>query len=163
MGLITWALTHSSNYGGVRKAPPPFLVIHGTGLPDGATADNEVAYLQRPDIGVSYSYYVAKDGRIWQLVPDEFVSWHAGESGWAEGHQLWNGLNAYSLGIGLESHNSEAEEYREKQIEMARWLCQGLMLRYNITAGRVLTHREISAPRKIDPVGFDIDAFRAGL
>ncbi len=163
MELISYALTHTSNYGEKRKSPPQLIILHGSGLPEGATADNEVAYLQRPGVGVSYSYYVSKDGRVFQLVPDSAVAWHAGKSEWAEGETFWNGLNAYSIGIGLESHNKNDEVYGEKQLEVTRWLVQGLMIRYEIPAQRVLTHREISAPRKIDPVGWNIDAFRASL
>lgn len=163
MGLITWALTHSSNYGRPRLNPPSFLIVHGSGLPEGATADGEVAYLQRPGIGVSYSYYVAKNGQVWQLVPDENVSFHAGVSFWTEAEQAWSSMNGYSLGIGLESHNSETENYPDAQVRMARWLAQGLMLRYNIPASRVLTHKEISYPRKQDPVNWDVNAFRASL
>ncbi len=163
MGLIAFAFTHTSNYGGRRKSPPAFVILHGSGLPEGATADSEIAYLQRPSIGVSYHYYVTKDGRIFQLVSDEFVAFHAGVSDWAEGDQLWSGLNAYSLGIGLESHNAETENYPDVQVETARWLTQGLMMRYDIPLDRVLTHKEISAPRKQDPVNFPIEDFRASL
>jgi N-acetylmuramoyl-L-alanine amidase len=174
--MITYAHTDPSNYGGLRTTKPELLILHGTGLPKGATADGEVAYLQQPDLKVSYHYYVSKDGRIWELVPPEYVAWHAGVSEWSEiaarargvlwppqETGMWEGLSAHSIGIGLESHNAPHEPYSDAQLRACKWLCQGLMGRFGIPPYRVLTHRDVSAPRKMDPVNWPHLWFTAQL
>lgn len=174
MSLIEYAPTDPDNYGQPRHTPIAFVVLHGSGLPEGATAEGEVHYLQRSGVGVSYHYYISKGGLIWQLVPDNYIAWHAGASRWdtdqadtvgavwSEGFAAWSGLNCCSIGVGLESHNAAAEIYPEAQLAAARWLVLGLMRRYSIPAHRILTHRMISAPRKVDPVNFDHAAFLGG-
>lgn len=77
---ITQAPTDPSNFGSVRGAPPELIILHGSGLPERATGAGELKYLQRSGIGVSYHYYVQKDGSVAQLVPDERVAWHCGAS-----------------------------------------------------------------------------------
>lgn len=174
--MIISAPTDPSNYGSLRVQHPQLVVIHGTGLPEGATADGEVAYLQQPGLKVSYHFYIAKDGRIWELVPPEYVAWHAGVSEWSEitarargapwppqETGMWEGLNNHSIGIGLESHNAEDEPYSDDQLRACRWLCQGIMGRYGIKPWRVLTHKMVSAPRKADPVNFPHLQFVSGL
>ena len=147
--------TDPTNYGPLRKEPPSFVIIHGTGLPADATSDGELSYLLRPNLRVSYHFYIRKDGRVRQLVPLENVGWHAGKSTWTEGDKTWDGLNAYSIGIGLESHNQSDEQYPLEQVQACVALTNLLMAIYSIPKTRVLTHRMISAPRKIDPVGWD--------
>src|SRR5690625_7618761 len=76
-------ITHPSNYGngaggsGINKGRQ-FIVMHGTGKHTTSSADDEIRFLSRENARVSYHYYITKDGRIFQLVPDEARSWHAG-------------------------------------------------------------------------------------
>ena len=165
--------THPSNYGLKRESPPELIILHGSGLPQGATGAGELKYLQRPNIGVSYSYYVAKDGSVAQLVPDEYVAWHAGASRWCEqvaqwrgfpfpaedAGRWWQGLNAHSIGVGLESHNLHGEVYGETQLAAAAALVAALCEEFEIPPYRILTHAMISAPRKQDPVDFPMATF----
>lgn len=166
--------TSPDNFGDSFAAPPELIVIHGTGLAHDATAEAEIRYMRRPGIGVSYHYYVDKDGLLSQLVPETHVAWHAGVSRWSQVEAaqrqvpwhdsgVWEGLNAHAIGIGLESHNDADELYPWAQQEAARWLCRGLMLRYDIPPWRVLTHAMVSAPRKVDPVNWNHRDFIFGL
>src|SRR5690625_1934256 len=78
-------ITHPSNYGngaggsGINKRRQ-FIVMHRTGKHPTSSADDEIRFLSRENARVSYHYYITKDGRIFQLVPDEARAWHAGSS-----------------------------------------------------------------------------------
>jgi N-acetyl-anhydromuramyl-L-alanine amidase AmpD len=154
---IEVAHTHESNYGGENRGRK-YIILHGTGKNPTATAAAEIKFLQRPHIGVSYHYYVTKAGAIVELVSPDERAWHAGASRW----QSDSDLNDLSVGVGLESSNGFAEVYPAEQMIATADLCRVLMARYGIAADRILTHRDISDPqgRKIDPVNFDITAFR---
>lgn len=168
--MITPTPTSLDNFGGVFRARPFFVVLHGTGLSHDATADNEIAYMQRAGVGVSYHYYITKNGGLTQFVPETHAAWHAGKSDWSQvaaaqrrvpwhDSGTWEGLNASSVGIGLESHNDADEEYPEVQLAACKWLCRGLMMKYSIPPWRVVTHAMISAPRKVDPTNFPYTEF----
>jgi hypothetical protein len=141
-----------------------------------ATAEDELKSFSNPStpgMGKSYSYYVAKDGRVWSLAPPDRVAYHAGTSSWnkdaaarrkvtwptEEGDAQFAALNIMSIGIGMESHNTEGEVYPEAQLHACATLCRDLMQRYRIPKHRVLTHYMVSAPRKTDPVNFDLAQF----
>jgi hypothetical protein len=167
---------HESNYG-IPRVETAFIVLHGTGLSMAATAEDELKSFSNPStpgMGKSYSYYVAKDGRVWSLAPPDRVAYHAGASSWnkeaaarrkvvwpaEEGDAQFAALNLTSVGIGMESHNNEAEVYPEAQLHACATLCRDLMQRYLIPRHRVLTHYMVSAPRKVDPVGqFSLEQF----
>lgn len=155
--------TDPGNYGGLFSEPPLFVVLHGSGLTVDATADNEVRFLRRPGIKVSYHFYVRESGLITQLVPLTHVAYHAGESTWTEGEVSWSRLNPYSLSIGLESNNLENEHYPAEQLGATLGLTRLLMELQSIPRERVLTHRQISYPRKADPVNFPLEAFISQL
>lgn len=165
--------THPSNYGSLRPSWPEFIIIHGSGLPLGADGLQELTYLRRPYLGVSYHLYVARNGTVARLVPETHIAHHAGESDWSEvaaaargvafppndAGRSWRLLNRYSIGVGLESHNQTGEVYPEIQLEAAAALVGSLMGEYSIPYHRILTHAMVSAPRKVDPLGFDLAAF----
>jgi N-acetyl-anhydromuramyl-L-alanine amidase AmpD len=133
--------------------------MHGSGIKPGVPAKNEIKYLQRAQIFVSYHIYITKTGDVHQMIPDlQFRGWHAGSSGWGGDSDL----NDLSVGIGLESTNSFAEVYPAPQWDAAMELVRSLMGELGVVPSNILTHREISIPkgRKIDPVAFPIDQFR---
>lgn len=154
--------THHSNYGDGMGGPGTnrgrrFVILHGTGKRPETPAENEIMYLQRPGVGVSYHYYVTKAGTVVQFVPNEARAWHAGSSVWRDDRDL----NDMSIGVALESSNALDEVYPDRQVAAARILVSGLMSRYAIPASGVLTHRDVSDPRgrKIDPVNWPVEEF----
>src|SRR5680860_1466014 len=158
--------THESNYGNGRgdagrNLGRRFIILHGSGKHPTATAAQELAYLQTPGIRVSYHAYATKDGALHQLVPFGARAWHAGSSRWRE----YEDLNDLSIGIAFESTNATDEAYPPAQVGAVFELVRDLMTAFDIPPTRVLTHKEVSYPqgRKVDPVNFDIDAFRARL
>ncbi len=170
-------LTDPSNYGALFPSPPEFIILHGSGIAPGAAGEDELAYLQRPGIGVSYHFYIQKSGEVTRLVPETHIAYHAGASEWnvaaalergfdfpaEDVGRLWVKLNYHSIGIGLESCNLEEEVYPGAQLEAAAALCGAYMGRFGIPKYRVLTHRMVSGPRKIDPVAFPYADFLEAL
>lgn len=157
-------LVDKSNYGGVVKGRR-FIIMHGTGKNPTSTAEAEMSYLRRAGAGVSYHLYVTKSGEVHQLVPFEERAWHAGSSRTTSDGTEYTALNDWSIGVALESSNGVNEDYPNVQVDAAFHAVRNLMNTYNIPAENVLSHREVSYPvgRKIDPVNFDMDAFRDRL
>jgi len=135
--------------------------MHGTGIRPNVAAEMEIKFLRREGAGVSYHYYLTKEGVTHELVDPDFRAWHAGSSAWGPDSDL----NDLSVGIGMESTNSFAEVYPPEQWDAARALVTLLMRRYGIPTTGVLSHKEVSDPpgRKIDPVNFPMDMFRLSL
>jgi N-acetyl-anhydromuramyl-L-alanine amidase AmpD len=162
--------THESNYGNGKGGNGQnlgrrFIVLHGSGKYPSATAANELAYLQTPRIRVSYHVYATKAGTLHQLVPFPARAWHAGSSRWQAGGVHYRNLNDLSIGIAFESTNALDEVYPPEQVAAVFELARNLMRAFDIPPEHVLTHKEVSDPqgRKVDPVNFEIDAFRQRL
>lgn len=155
--MINRRFTDVSNYSELIPSVR-FIIMHGSGKAPGVPWANELAYLLRPGINVSYHYYINKSGGIYQLVPHNATAWHAGSSAWGD----YTGLNRFSIGVCLESSNGFEEEYPEAQRVAAEQLVRDLMDEFGVPAGNVLSHKEISVPagRKVDPVNFDMHSFR---
>lgn len=169
--ILVRNLTHQSNYGDGMGGPGVnrgrlFIIWHGSGKYPTASAEDELRFLRRPDVRVSYHYYITKAGIVHQLVPDDYRAWHAGSSRWAEPGRSWRDLNDYSIGVAFESCNAIGEVYPPEQVASALTLARDLMAKFPaVTPARNLTHKEVSDPpgRKIDPVSFGIQSFRAKL
>lgn len=163
--------TSPTNYGDGRGGMGTnrgrrFIVMHGSGKRPGVTAEQEITYLRKPNIGVSYHYFVTKAGAVHRFAGDGARGWHAGSSRWTDGGEHYRDLNDWSIGLALESTNARDEHYPPEQVAAALELVRRLMrLHPDISPDRVLTHEEVSDPpgRKIDPVAFNIHAFRAKL
>jgi N-acetylmuramoyl-L-alanine amidase len=144
------SVSPSSNFG-VRAGgqPPDCLVLHYTGMPDGASA---LALLCNPASQVSCHYLVFEDGRIVQIVAERWRAWHAGRS-------FWKGetdLNSRSIGIEIvhPGHNRDGMDmppYPVPQIAAVVALCGDIVARHAIAGDRVLAHSDIAPGRKIDP------------
>ena len=63
---------------------------------------------------VSSHYFIKKDGKVLNLVPDLYEAWHAGKSSW-KNYVL---LNKYSIGIEIHNpgHNYGYKEFSKRQI-----------------------------------------------
>lgn len=140
---------------------PRYIILHGSGGPEAGSE----SWIGDPASRVSYHLFIGKGDHgfsdITQFVPFQEAAWHAGRSRWGS---LTN-LNAFSIGIGLESMNRADEQYPDNQIELCKRLCLLLMEQLSIPAWNVLTHKMISDPpgRKTDPVNFPYDDFLRSL
>ena len=136
----------SPNHGERRGKSLDMIVLHYTGMPDGATA------LQRlcdPASAVSAHYFVNEDGRIVQCVAEVRRAWHAGESFWAGESDI----NSRSIGIEIVNpgHDFGYRDYPSAQVESVIALCRDIVARHAIHAHRILAHSDVAASRKRDP------------
>lgn len=124
-----------------RTEPIQFLVIH-------SFDESMEEMIQRLDeLEISTHYLIDNDGTVVQLVPDNKVAWHAGKSYW----KGVTGLNAYSIGIELQSSSAGQKPFPDKQIQSFQKLAQKLMQKYNIPSENVVGHSDIAPMRKVDP------------
>lgn len=119
------------------------IILHDTG---GKTAEGTIAWFLNEESKVSSHYLVGKDGKIWHMVPDEYVAWHAGKSslfGVAD-------VNSFSYGIEIVD-NDDNDPYPEPQIEALLDLVVMLAHRDKIPMNRIVGHQHIAPGRKVDP------------
>lgn len=130
-----------------RVSPPDLIVLHYTGM---ATGEAALARLRDPTPPrVSSHYMVEEDGRIFRLVPEERVAWHAGASFW-KGRR---GLNSVSIGIEIVNpgHEFGYRQFPPAQIESLIRLLDDVRSRWDVPNGRIVGHSDIAPNRKVDP------------
>ena len=79
-----------------KKADIKFLIIHYTGMQSMIAS---VKRLTNPIHKVSCHYLIDRNGKIYQMVQDQKIAWHAGKSKWK------NIINLNSRSIGIELVN----------------------------------------------------------
>jgi N-acetyl-anhydromuramyl-L-alanine amidase AmpD len=133
------------------------LVVHSG---DGSR-QSDLSWLCNPVSKVSAHYYVCRDGTVYQMVDDNRVAWHAGDSLLA-GIRDWN---EFSASIELEHTKRKHLTYPDVQRRSLFALCRDLIARYDITPAFVQTHRNITKHRitnkRDDPRDWPEPAFRA--
>ena len=123
-----------------------FIVIHYTGM---QSERESLKRLVNPKSKVSSHYLINKKGKIYNLVNDKRVAWHAGKSSWS----IFKNLNKYSIGIELvnKGHYLGYEKFEKKQILNLIKLCKKLIKKYKIEQKNIIGHSDIAPLRKIDP------------
>ena len=129
-----------------KKKRIKFLVFHYTGM------KNEMSALKRLtsiNSKVSSHYLIKKNGVVVNLVPDLYISWHAGVSFWKNLKKI----NKYSIGIEIRNpgHQFGYEGFNKKQIYSIKKLSLRLAKKYNLKNSHFLGHSDISPDRKKDP------------
>ena len=119
-----------------------YVIIHYTGMKNQLLA---IKRLQSRVAKVSCHYLISKKGKIYQLVKDKDIAWHAGKSKWN------NDVNLNSKSIGIELVNTGKEAFPADQIKALVRLLLVLKKKYNINPNFVLGHEDIAPKRKIDP------------
>lgn len=131
------------------------LVIHYT------ADDFDVSLATLTDKQVSSHYLIPANPplhrgkpRIWQLVPEQDLAWHAGVSFWRGATRI----NDTSIGIELENrgwHNTtqgkQFTPFAPAQINALIPLVKDIIARYNIAPQNVVAHADIAPQRKDDP------------
>jgi N-acetylmuramoyl-L-alanine amidase len=130
-----------------RLHPLDMLVLHYTGMKDGAAALTRMQENREPR--VSAHYMVEEDGRVFALVAEDKRAWQAGRSWW-QGHE---DLNSRSIGIEIVNggHDFGLPPFPEAQIVAVIELCRGILQRWPIPQSRILAHSDIAPDRKEDP------------
>ena len=98
---------------------------------------------------VSCHYLISREGKIFQMVEDHKVAWHAGKSKWGN---IVN-LNNNSIGIELvnNGHKFGYQKFSGRQINALVKLCIKLKKKYKIKNRCILGHSDIAPLRKSDP------------
>ena len=122
------------------------IVIHYTGM---QSERESIERLCNPRAKVSSHFLINKNGKIYRLVKDNQVAWHAGKSCWGK----YKNLNKNSIGIELvnKGHQFGYTNFNKKQISSLIKICNILIKKYKIKKRNVIGLSDISPSRKIDP------------
>jgi len=123
-----------------------FIIFHYTGM------QSERASIKRlcnPISKVSSHYLINQKGKVFRLVQEEYVAWHAGKSCWGR----YKNLNKNSIGIELvnKGHQFGYTSFKKKQISILINLSKKLIKKYKIKKKNIIGHSDIAPLRKIDP------------
>ena len=129
-----------------KKKNIKFLVFHYTGM---KTEKSAIERLSDNNSKVSCHYFIQKNGSIINMVPDLYISWHAGISRWKKLKEL----NKFSIGIEIQNpgHQFGYERFNKKQINSIKYLSLKLAKKYNLKKEHYLGHSDIAPNRKKDP------------
>ena len=102
-----------------------------------------------PKSKVSSHFVIGQNGKIYRLVQDNQIAWHAGKSCWGK----YKNLNKYSIGIELvnKGHQFGYTNFKKKQLSSLIKICKILIKKYKIKKRNVVGHSDIAPLRKIDP------------
>ena len=105
--------------------------------------------LCNPKYKVSSHFVINRRGKIYRLVQDNKIAWHAGKSCWGK----YKAINKNSIGIELvnKGHRYGYTSFKKKQISSLIKVCKNLVKKYNIKKVNVVGHSDIAPFRKIDP------------
>jgi hypothetical protein len=95
----------------------------------------------------SYNYLIDRFGQIYRVVRDEDAAHHAGNSVWADGRNLYVGLNESFIGVCFEtsmSAGTKEEQLTEAQVVAGRLLTQIIRSRHQIDDANCVTHGLVS-------------------
>ena len=123
-----------------------YIIIHYTGMKNEVSALNRLTNYKSK---VSAHYFIKKNGKILNLVPDLYEAWHAGISNWKN----IQSLNRYSIGVEIQNsgHENFYEKFSDKQIKSVKKLLRFLTARYRVNRKNILGHSDIAPDRKKDP------------
>ena len=129
-----------------QKKNIKYIIIHYTGMKNELSALNK---LTNHKSKVSAHYFIKKNGKILNLVPDLYEAWHAGKSSWKN----IKSLNRYSIGIEIQNpgHENFYEKFSIKQMNSLKKLLRILITKYKINLKNILGHSDIAPNRKKDP------------
>ena len=145
---IDTTLNYSPNFNINKRKPKniKFIIFHYTGMKKEIDAIN---LLTNHKSKVSCHYFIKNNGEILTIVPDLYISWHAGLSSWKN----YKSINKYSIGIEISNpgHDFKYKKFSKKQINSLLKLSTFLVKKYKIKSSFILGHSDIAPERKKDP------------
>jgi len=116
-----------------------FLVLHHI-----AANSAEHAIKQLCEYQVSSHFLIEEDGKIFELVDENDVAYHAGVSYW----RGVDGLNKTSIGIEFINSAPFEKKFEVAQMQAGLELCQHLITKYKITSENIVGHSDIAYSRE---------------
>jgi len=122
------------------------IVIHYTGMQSGRESLDRLCDIKSK---VSAHFLISQNGKVFRLVKDNRIAWHAGKSCWGK----YKNLNKNSIGIELvnKGHKFGYTSFTKKQIVSLLKICKSLIKKYKIKRKNIIGHSDIAPLRKIDP------------
>jgi len=129
-----------------KKEKIKYLVFHYTGMKSEKLA---IRRLKDKKSKVSCHYFIKKNGTILNMVPESYISWHAGISNWKK----YDKINKNSIGIEIQNpgHKNNYSNFSIKQIRSIEYLSKKLIKKFNLNKKNFLGHSDVSPDRKKDP------------
>jgi len=123
-----------------------FLVIHYTGM---QSERESIKRLCSPKSKVSSHYLIGKNGKVYRLVKDNQIAWHAGKSCWGK----YKNLNKNSIGIEMvnKGHRLGYTNFKNEQLRNLIKISKNLIKKYKIKRKNIVGHSDIAPLRKLDP------------
>ena len=122
------------------------IVIHYTGM---QSERESLIRLCNPKSKASSHLLINQNGKVYRLVQDYQVAWHAGKSCWGK----YRNLNKNSISIELvnKGHQFGYTSFNKKQLLSLIKICKNLIKKYKIKKKYIVGHSDIAPLRKIDP------------
>ena len=122
------------------------IVIHYTGM---QSERESIIRLCNPQSKASSHFLISQNGKVYRLVQDNRIAWHAGKSCWGK----YKNLNKNSIGIELvnKGHRFGYTNFKKKQLLSLTKICKSLIKKYKIKKKNIIGHSDIAPLRKIDP------------
>lgn len=146
-----------------------YIVIHYVGATGGAQANCK--YYAEADRSASAHYYVDFDGSVWQSVEDRNIAWHCGAKKYV--HPECRNGNSLGIEMCVRNKGSQADTSRDwyfedATVQAAIELTGELMAKYNIPAGHVIRHYDVTGKICPNPYVYNHtqhtwDAFKEAL
>ena len=123
-----------------------YIIIHYTGTKSLLEALN---IFKDKNSQVSCHWLISKRGKLYKVVDEKNIAWHAGISYW-KGERM---LNDNSIGIELDNigHGLNYHTFSCVQMQVLEKLLRLLINKYNVKIKNVLGHADIAPDRKLDP------------
>ena len=145
---INTTLNYSPNFDKKKRKfkQIKFIIFHYTGMKNEKDA---IKRLTNSKSKVSSHYFIKNNGEVITLVPELYISWHAGISSW----QNYKSINKHSIGIEISNpgHDYNYKKFSKKQIHSILKLTKYLIKKYKIKNKFILGHSDIAPYRKKDP------------
>ena len=139
---------YSPNFDEGKRKPRSikFIILHYTGMKKEKYALDR---LTSKHSKVSCHYFITYSGEILNMVPDLYISWHAGKSCWKKKKSL--NYNSIGIEISNPGHDNNYINFRKKQLKSILFLVSKLKKKYKIENRNILGHSDIAPDRKKDP------------
>ena len=121
-------------------------IIHYTGM---QSERESLIRLCNPKSKASSHLLINQNGKVYRLVQDNRIAWHAGKSCWRK----YKNFNKISSGIELvnKGHEFGYSNFKKKQISSLVKICKSLIKKYKIKKNNIVGHSDVAPLRKIDP------------